>query len=90
VWDNHFTIEFDPDKGFVLQTQSDAILTVNREPAQTTVLRNGDSIELGAARLIFWLAEPPRRAQAWREAVVWSLLLAVSLAQVALVYWLMG
>ena len=65
-----------------------ALLTVNHAPAQTVRLRNGDTIELGSARLQFWLAQGPQRGLRLREWIVWLLIAAICLGQVALVYWL--
>jgi pSer/pThr/pTyr-binding forkhead associated (FHA) protein len=88
VWDRHCVLKFDPAEGFRIDAQPDALLTVNREPAQTARLRNGDSIELGSARLQFWLNAATQRRQWLREALVWTLIAAVCLAEVILVYWL--
>ena len=57
IWDEHFELTFDRAEGFVLTACPDALVTVNHEPAQTVRLRNGDSIEVGAVRMRFWLGE---------------------------------
>ena len=91
VWDQHCELTLDGDAGILLAVQPNAMLTVNREPIQGPHrLRNGDSIELGAACLRFWLAEPVLRGSRLREAFVWTLIAVICLVQVALVYWLMG
>ena len=90
VWDQHCVLNFEPAEGFIISAESDALLTINREPACRARLRNGDSIELGSVRLIFWLDETPQRSQRLREGFVWTLIVAVCLAQVALVYWLLS
>ena len=89
VWDRHFVLNFDPAEGFILTAQPDALLTVNHEPARSARLRNGDSIEIGSARLQFWLNEIPQRSQRVREGFVWTLIIAICLTEVALVYWLL-
>jgi pSer/pThr/pTyr-binding forkhead associated (FHA) protein len=89
VWDQHCVLGFDPAEGFILTAQPDALLTLNREPARRARLRNGDSIELGSTRLIFWLDEMQQRDQRLREGFVWVLVVAICLTQVALVYWLL-
>jgi predicted component of type VI protein secretion system len=89
VWDQHCVLNFDPAEGFILTAQSDALLTINHQPAQNGRLRNGDSIEMGSARLRFWLNESPQRSQRLREWFVWMFVVAVCLLQVALVYWLL-
>jgi len=88
VWDEHCRIELHPGTGFVLETQPEALMTVNGQPAQRAVLRNGDTLELGALKLQFWLSEPKQRGLAIREWLVWTVIAAVSCGQIALIYWL--
>jgi len=83
VWDQHLTLEFQPQSGFNLATAPDALATVNGEPVQNTVLRNGDTITVGSVKIQFWLLR-------LREAFVWTLLVFVTLSQFALLYWLLG
>jgi pSer/pThr/pTyr-binding forkhead associated (FHA) protein len=89
VWDRHCEFTFDPAQGIVLAVQPNALLTVNHESVSTPHhLRNGDSIELGSVRLRFWLGDPALRGSRLREWFVWTLIAAMCLGQVALVYWL--
>lgn len=91
VFDQHFEISLDRDHGFMLTVQPNALLSINDEsPAGPHQLRNGDAIECGSVRLRFWLAETPLRRLKLSEWFVWTLVLAVCAAQVALVYWLLG
>jgi predicted component of type VI protein secretion system len=89
VWDEHLELAFDPTQGFVLNPRPNAIVAVNREAAQGTRLRNGDAIELGSVQMRFWLGETQQRGFRGREWFVWMLVAAMSLGQVALVYWLL-
>ena len=89
VWDRHLQLDFRPGEGFVLKTEPDALATVNGEAAHQAVLRNGDAIDLGSARIQFWLGEVRQRGLRFREVLTWTGLAAVTLAQVALVYWLL-
>jgi len=89
VWDQHCELKFDPAEGFILTALAGALLTVNREPADSARLRNGDTIEMGSARLQFWLNEAVRRGQRLREVFVWSLVAAICLVEITLVYWLL-
>jgi pSer/pThr/pTyr-binding forkhead associated (FHA) protein len=88
IWDQHLTLEFDRQKGFTLAVAPDALATINGGPVQTAILRNGDVITLGSARLQFWLTAARQRDLRLREAFVWTLLAAVTAAQFALIYWL--
>ncbi len=89
VWDQHLRLEFRPAEGFVLSTQPQALATLNHEPVQTAILRNGDLIEIGSLKLRFWLGETRQRGFRLRETLTWIGIAAVCLGQVALVYWLL-
>lgn len=88
IWDEHLRITLNPAAGFVLETQPDTLVVVNGQPVERAVLRNGDTLEFGAVKLRFWLAEAAQRGLRFRELLVWTLVTAVCLGQVALVYWL--
>ena len=88
IWDQHLTLDFNRQKGFTLATAPNALVTVNGSPVQTAILRNGDLITLGSAKLQFWLAAARQRGLRLREAFVWVLLAAVTATQFALIYWL--
>ena len=88
MWNRHFQILLNAGAGFVLETEPDALVTTNGQPAQRAALRNGDLIEIGALKLQFWLGAARRRGLRFKEWLVWATLLAVSLGQIALAYWL--
>ena len=91
VWDEHLQIGFDPHNGFILNTQPDAITGVNGQHVQTTtILRNGDLIQIGSAQIQFWLGEVRQHGSRFRDFLVWATIAVVSLAQVARVYWMMN
>jgi pSer/pThr/pTyr-binding forkhead associated (FHA) protein len=86
VWDRHLTMEFDRQRGFTLATAPDALAAVNGQPVQSAILRSGDVITLGSAKLQFWIAAARQRSLRLREAFVWTLLAAVTAGQFALIY----
>lgn len=88
VWDRHLVLEFQPEEGVVLSTQAGALASVNHQPVSRAVLRNGDTIDLGGARLQFWLSDTTQRGLRFREWLTWAGIAAVTLTQVALIYWL--
>jgi hypothetical protein len=90
VWGEHFQLDFRSGVGFVLTTAGEALTSVNGEPCQESVLRNGDIIEAGAAKLQFWLAEVRSRGLRAREAATWVGIVAVFLVQISLLYWLLS
>lgn len=90
TWNQHLTLEFHRGEGFRLKTAQNALVMVNSKPVQMTLLRNGDVITIGCAKLQCWLAAARQRGLQLRERLVWALLLAVVLGQFALIYWLTG
>ena len=89
IWDQHVTLHFEPEDGVTLSTQGHALTRVNGEPVEHAALRNGDLIELGPVKLEFWLSETRQRSLLLREVLTWSGIAAVTLGQVALVFWLL-
>lgn len=88
VWDRHLTLTFQPLSGFNLATAPEALTTVNGEPVQNTILRNGDIITVGSVKLQFWLAAASQGSLRLRESFAWALLALVTLGQFLLLYWL--
>ena len=90
MWDQHLTLEFYRREGFKLAAAPNALVMINHQPVQVALLRNGDIITLGSAKLQFWLVAARQRGLWLRERLVWALLVVVLLGQFALVYWLLG
>src|SRR6185312_2715361 len=88
VWDEHLAVNLDFE-GFMVETQANALASINGQPIQRAPLRNGDTIEIGSVKLQFWLSEARQRGQGAREAFVWTVISVVCLAQIVLVYWLL-
>jgi len=89
VWDEHLQVQFDPGRGFVLETGPNALATINGQPLQRTVLRNGDLIEIGSVKMQFCLSETQQTGLRLREALTWAAIAAISLGQIGLIYWLL-
>ena len=87
VWDQHLALEFQSG-GFNLAVAPDALVAINGESFQNKILRNGDIITIGSAKLQFWLAAARQRSLRFRELFVWALIVAVTAAQFVLLYWL--
>ena len=90
VWDSHVEIAVDPAKGFVLSLQPGAFASINSQPVEQAVLRDGDLLELGAVKLQFSLSPTRHRSLRVREVLTWIALALLCLGQVALIYWLPG
>ena len=82
IWDRHLTLEFNRQKGFTLATAQNSLATINGGLVQTAILRNGDIITLGSAKLQFWLAAARQRGLCLREAFVWALLAVLKLDKI--------
>lgn len=88
VCDRHLEIALHPVEGFVLSTLPGALASVNSQPVQQTILRNGDVITMGAVNLQFGLSPTRHRSLRLREFLTWMALALLCLGQVALIYWL--
>ena len=86
VWEQHIVLEFQKKNGFCLAAAAKAIVTVNGEQTDSTLLRNGDVITLGLAKIQFWLAPAPQRGLRLRENLVWALLILITLGQLLFIY----
>lgn len=89
MWDDHFELALDRVEGFTLTAHPGAMVAVNQAPVQTARLRNGDIITAGSAKLCFRLSDNRQRGLRLREALVWTMIVAVCLGQIALMYWLL-
>ena len=89
VWDRHLQIAFQRDRGFTFTVQSSALTIINGNAVEAGVLCNGDWIEIGSARLRFWLARSTQKTLRVREGLTWLALFALFAAQLALIYWLL-
>jgi hypothetical protein len=89
VWDQHLQLDFNPEKGIVLSALPNALAAVNGHAVDQTVLRNGDSIDIGSLRMRFWLSETRQVGLRFREGLTWAGIAAICLGQVGLIYWLL-
>ena len=83
-------LDFKPAEGVVATVQPGALASIAGQPASHAVLHNGDVIEIGSLKLQFWLSETRQRRLSVREWATWIGIGAISLGQIALVYWLMS
>jgi pSer/pThr/pTyr-binding forkhead associated (FHA) protein len=88
VWNEHLVLELNSTKRFSLTVFPDAITSVNGKPATQVILRNGDTIELGHAKLQFWLDQARQKGLRFGEVFTWLVFVAVTVAEILLVYWL--
>ena len=89
VWDKHLQLELQTGRGVVLTVLPGALASVNGHQLDEGILRNGDLIEAGAAKMRFWLGPTRQHSYRLREIITWSALGLLSAGQVWLVYRLM-
>jgi pSer/pThr/pTyr-binding forkhead associated (FHA) protein len=85
VWERHATLERLPAEGFQLNAEGDALVVVNGATVQHVILRNGDVVDLGGAKLQFWLTDVRARNQHLRAALVWTGIFLFLCFQLALI-----
>jgi pSer/pThr/pTyr-binding forkhead associated (FHA) protein len=88
VWDEHVEIGYEPSSGFYMAPLSEGAVIVNGQPVESAILKNGDTLTLGAAVLQFWISPARQRPFRILEALLWLGLLALFAAQVLLIRWL--
>jgi pSer/pThr/pTyr-binding forkhead associated (FHA) protein len=89
VWDQHFQLDFRPPEGFLLTSHPDARTSINGQLVQRTFLRNGDTIEIGAAKIDFSLSESVQGGLRFREWTTWAAIAVISLGQIGVIYLLL-
>ncbi len=85
VWDRHVELEWRFPEGFVARRRADASATVNDKPFTEQRLRNGDVLDLGGAKLQFWLGDVSQKRLVLRETLVWAALAALVISELWLI-----
>ena len=88
VWDRHAEFMLRHGEGVVISALDKSSVGVNGQRVQQAVLRNGDLIEAGSAKLRFGLSPTRQHGLRLRESLTWIGLAALCLGQVVLIYWL--
>lgn len=86
IWERHLKLQFRPREGVSLTVLPGALVTRNGEALTDGILRNGDIIGAGGAKLRFWLGPTSQRDCGLRETVTWLGLAALFIVQI----WLMS
>lgn len=89
VWENHLQLDLVVPDGFRLCRLGHGRASVNGAEFDDHLLRNGDLIELGAAKVQFWLAEVQQTSNRVREALILLGLVALVITEVILIGWLL-
>ena len=89
IWDQHFQIDLNPEDDFVLITNPNTSVIIEGKSLQQTTLRNGETIEIGLAKILFGLSPTRQKSLALREWLTWIALAGLCVAQIALIYQLL-
>ena len=81
VWEHHAVLSLQMPEGILLTARADATALVNGKRVQTAVLRGGDVIELGSAKLLFGLSDAAQKGLRVREAMPWLGLAALVISE---------
>ena len=90
VWDKHFQIDLNSTRDFVLVAEAQTTVTIDGKAVEQTALRNGDIIEMGAAKILFGFSPTKQKSLAIREWLTWIGLAALCAGQILLIYQLPG
>lgn len=90
VWDKHFQINLNSTREFFLTTEPQTSVTIDGKALQQAVLRNGDVIEMGQAKILFGFSPTKQKSLMAREWLTWIGLAALCAAQIFLIYRLPG
>jgi hypothetical protein len=80
VFAEHFAISMS-EEGFILQRAPEAVVTINSAPSDGGLLRNGDVIGCGLAKVQFWLGVLPQRGLRLREMASWAMVFGMGVLQ---------
>ena len=86
VWERHARLELDRQGRFHLFAESGALVVINGVSRAEAEVRNGDVVDLGAARLRFALSETRLRSHRAREWATWIGVALLCLGQILMIY----
>jgi pSer/pThr/pTyr-binding forkhead associated (FHA) protein len=86
VWDRHARIELRDRQWAVLVASEQARTSVNGQPIQEAILRNGDILQIGSVQLQFGFSPAAHRGLRIREVLTWIGIALMALVEVTLVY----
>lgn len=84
IWEEHVELSQGADDSFQISRVGEGSLILNGESRDDGRLVNGDTIELGATKLRFWLTPVRPRSQVAGDWMFWALVSTVLIAMVGL------
>lgn len=88
MWESHASIELTADGFFRLIALSEGLVCVEGLSVTEARVKNGDIIDIGAAKMVFHLARAQQRGLAIREGFLWLILLTLPIGELLLMFWL--
>ncbi|MEO8428372.1 MAG: FHA domain-containing protein [Verrucomicrobiota bacterium] len=88
IWDGHLELSLKMPAGLLITVHEKALAAANGEPFKQRIVRNGDVIEIGSARIQLALSPTQQRGFRARELVTWAALIGLFGFQGYVIYWL--
>ena len=85
IWPMHFSIAREKND-LTIHVGPDALLSINSEPVQKALLRNGDVISIGSIKLQFGFTPVRQTSLIWRERATWAALAVLAFSEIAVAY----
>ncbi len=86
VFDRHLQLDLVPGQGVTATVLPGAFVVLNGHALEQGVLRNGDVLDLGAAKVQFWLSQTRQRSLRLRETLTWIGFCLLCAGQILLIY----
>ncbi|MGV3771268.1 MAG: FHA domain-containing protein [Verrucomicrobiales bacterium] len=85
VWDEHLEVKLE---GLELKATvlGSALASINGNPFQTTLIRNGDQLTTGAASFRVYLQPAQQKKISLREAATWLIATAIVVIQIVTIF----
>ena len=88
VWERHASIALTASGFFNLIARPEAMVCVDGVRVTEARIKEGDVIDLGAVKMVFHLSPAHQRGLALREWILWTVLFALLLGELLLMFWL--
>lgn len=85
VWDDHLAIELKLGESPTLRRVGEGSISLNSESIESSTLRNGDIITIGAAQLRFSSAPAKRKSLIFQSSASWIAMVFVVILEILLV-----
>ncbi len=89
IWEKHFEISSKLPDGFILHAKNESPVAIDGKSTPEAILKNGDTIEIGATKIQFRLSPVKQKNLLGTEIAIWITLAIIFISQSTLLYWLL-